>query len=454
MQEQEKELFEGYEIKNWNYSPRLYKILGAAAACNLFALLVIAQTNLLTKKGCDSPLVNRVCQVLDTVYVGSILLGTDTEFASHDYQKTELEDADITFIDVGNEKPFTYPEGYFPPPTDDLAMLGTPEFSTSGFSSNPIPGISMTPTFPPPSSSGTDLLNTPQNLPPPNNNPIIGAMPTSPIGANPISPAPKTRGTITRRPTKKNLPNASPQLLPDFGGGETAENKDKPDAPPTGGTPDLDSETVKAIDINKEPLQRLAVGVAEQLTKKEVDLNSKFLVQMEGVIKKDGRLDVTPDKKTKQPKSRYTRLEGDEKMVSVAQTAIEAIGDSGWLGYLRNLGVEKVNFTLIQDDNQITAVITSDQPTEERARTVSSGINGLIVGAKLTTKGDDEKALLGGATVTSQGKSFVLNFAIPKPVAQEMIYRKLQEAAAKQKAEENKPNSTAQTDNANLKTGK
>jgi hypothetical protein len=72
-------LFGNYEIRSWELSPRIYKILGASAIANLLALLVFAQTSLLTMKGCDSPLVGSVCQALDTVYVGAMLFGTDRE---------------------------------------------------------------------------------------------------------------------------------------------------------------------------------------------------------------------------------------------------------------------------------------------------------------------------------------------------------------------------------------
>lgn len=114
MQEQEKDLFHGYEIKHWDRSPYLYKIFAAAAIANLLFIAVLAQTNVLTTRGCESPFVGRVCQVLDTIYVGSSILGTDGEFVSKDYDRTEIEDADITYIDVsGATPPLNYPEGYF-----------------------------------------------------------------------------------------------------------------------------------------------------------------------------------------------------------------------------------------------------------------------------------------------------------------------------------------------------
>ena len=48
---QEQELFQSYEVKNWDFSPRIYKILAASAIFNVLALLVVAQTNVLTTKG-------------------------------------------------------------------------------------------------------------------------------------------------------------------------------------------------------------------------------------------------------------------------------------------------------------------------------------------------------------------------------------------------------------------
>ena len=42
MHEQEKDLFAGYEIKNWNLTTRIYKIVGASAIVNLLFVFVIA----------------------------------------------------------------------------------------------------------------------------------------------------------------------------------------------------------------------------------------------------------------------------------------------------------------------------------------------------------------------------------------------------------------------------
>jgi len=107
---QEGDLFHNYEIKNWELGPRFYKILATSAILNLAAIGFIAQTDLLTRKGCDSPWAGRVCQVLDMAYVGTMLFGTEREYVDKEYEKIDLGDSDITFIDASNIEPrFSYP---------------------------------------------------------------------------------------------------------------------------------------------------------------------------------------------------------------------------------------------------------------------------------------------------------------------------------------------------------
>ncbi len=452
MQQQNKELFQNYEIRNWNFSPRLYKIMGAAAIFNLLTILVLGQTNILTTRGCDTAFVSSICQVIDTVYVGSALFGTDSAFESRNYEKTELEDADITYIDVsGQTPPLQYPEGYFAlaNPEEFAAMQNaTGDFSNFPSTIPGIPGIPTNPTI----DNGTNLMNMPQVTPTPNNNAIMGDLPTSEfsISPNPV-PAPKMNNgikssrTFPRKPPK--MKNSSPNKLPNFEDKTTAKNKEKSEEKTEDKQPDISSLPVDESKLNKKPLEdfvnnSVLPGLAK--TENKLDLSKPFLVVMEGAITKDGKLDKDPKK------SKFIRREGDEEMIDVAKAAIEAVGDSGMLGYLRDLGVEKVNFTFVQDDKQIYAIISSDQPSEAKARTVSSGLNFLLNFAKGSGKvEEDVKTLLNSAKVEPKGKSFVLNFTIPKLIGQEMINRKLQEAEANKKAEQNKPNSTAQTVNTN-----
>ena len=111
---QEHELFETYELRGWQFSPRLYKIIGVSVIANLVVFVLMAQANFLTGKTCDSPIASGVCSVMDTLYVGGLILDTDATFVSKPYERTEIGDADeITFVDVSNFQPLTYPTGYF-----------------------------------------------------------------------------------------------------------------------------------------------------------------------------------------------------------------------------------------------------------------------------------------------------------------------------------------------------
>src|SRR3954471_4163404 len=99
----EGEFLYNYEIRSWPLSTRIYQILAASAFINLLFIAILSQTPVLTAKGCDSPLVGRVCQVLDTVYIGSLLFGTEREYADVAYDPTHLSpDDEITFVDVSN----------------------------------------------------------------------------------------------------------------------------------------------------------------------------------------------------------------------------------------------------------------------------------------------------------------------------------------------------------------
>jgi len=447
MRQQEKELFQGYEIKNWNYSPRLYKILGAAAIFNLLSLLAMGQAEIFTTRGCDSPLVGRVCQVIDTLYVGSMLLSTDSEFVSKDYEKTELEDADITYIDVsGQTPPLKYPEGYFAlaNPESEFAAMQNTDFST--FQSS-IPGIPTNPT----TAYDTDLMNQPQITPTPNKNAVTGTIPSEPYsfgGPNPIATTPSFKNKKYPRvysPKMPKIKNDSPSKLPNLEDDIAAEKKDKTDEKETAkNQPPLESEAVKEVEINKKPFEELSDTLNDKLAKKEVDLNKPFLVILDGTIAADGKLDSK--------KSKFVKFEGDEQMIEVAKQAIEAVGNSGFLGHLKNNGVDKVNFTIVQNDKEISVVILSDQKTPEKAGTIASGFNTLLAGLIFADKNgfkkldENSKTLVNNSKVTSEGKQFKLNFVLPKKDAQDLINRSLRDRAEK-KAKQQQPNGSAELNN-------
>lgn len=407
----EGEFLYNYEIGSWESLPWVPKILGASAILNIVTILLVGQATFLTAKGCDSPLVSRVCQVLDTVAISAQLFGTDREYVDQVYDKIDLSDADVTFVDVSGAEPqFEYPQGYFQLANPEQAML------TNDTILNPSSGFPNLPSYTPPVTSSPDLMNVTPVIPKANPNPVTGDLPTGFGDVNTPSTKKGRGGKITVGNSKTDTAAKDTN---------NANNPTVANAAPVP-TP-LDSDAVKAVQVNKKPLTDFADSVVAKWAAKQVDLSQQFTVSMDGFLTPDGKLDPK--------KSRWdtTKEKGDRQMIDIAKEALEAVGESGFLTYLRSLDVDKFNITLVQDENQVVAVITSSQKNPERAKAVSSGLNTYISIGKTTAKDpSDELTLLNGASVTADGNNFVLNFAIPKPVAQEMINRKLQEAQAKQ----------------------
>lgn len=420
--EETPDLFEHYEIRNWDLGPRVIKILAISAIFNVFALLVVAQTSLLTMKGCDSPLVGRVCSVLDVVYVSSMMFGTDREMVDAAYDPTRIDDdAEITFVDVtGVAPPLSYPEGYFQLANpEQFAMSQDPSMAFDGT----LPDIDLGAIpMPAPSTSG-DLMNTPQVLPQPNPNVVTGELPTfgndSPSTYKPPRPV--------RTPRIKNA-------VPDIDDNDVAVVKPTPSPSPEVLPTPMSSDQVNSVEINKKPLVDFADDVAVKWAANEVDISKDFQVVLNGVLAADGSLDL------KASKFDVAQQKGDQKMIDVGKAALEALGKSGYLTYLKSLNVDKFTAKLVQDENNVTVIISSAQKTPELAKTIASGLNSYIMFGKIRVENpSDERTLLDGAKVTAEGKNFVLNFVVPKPIAQEMINRKLKEAQAK-KAQQPKPN--------------
>lgn len=406
---QEQELFQQYELKGWQPSPYLYKVLGASALFNLIAFTLMAQANFLTGKTCDSPIVSGVCSVLDALYIGSNIGGS--EFVSKDYDPTAISrDDEIIMVDLtGEYPPLKYPEGYFAVANPEDQPMITDAFNPS------IPGMDMPVISPNPTITNTtpDLSTIKPNFPKPLDKPATD-LPTGLFGSD--------------NPTTQKLPKKGKQNKPKTNvvKEETlAENK-------TDKTEDtekpIDSQPVK-VEINKKPFENLGDDINASLEKKEVDLTKSFTVVLDGTITADGKLDPK--------KSKFTKSEGDEKMRAFAEQAIAAVGDSGFLSFLKEQNISTINLTLIQNDEGIIVKIISDQKTPERAKTTASGLNATISWVKLAdangvTKLDERsKVLIEKAKITNEGKNFVFDFVLPKADAQKLIKDGLLERAEK-----------------------
>jgi hypothetical protein len=435
---QEGDLFQNFELKSWVPSPRLYKILGASALANILALLVVAQTSLLTMKGCDSPLVGSVCQVLDTVYMGSLLLGTQREYADAAYERTELSDMDITYVELPSESSkLQYPEGYFQLANPEQLVANPMTGTEVPFPTNipTYPGIPMARPIP-----GNSMLNTPPIYAKPNKNVIKGDLPTG-FGDNTAVAETKPGGKKPK--AGANTPSNDPIRNPDGSVPGAAGNNSNTNTDPNAAQADKKDEATPdqfGIYINKRPTTDFAAEALQKLENKQVVLDSPFRVTIKGTLglAKDGKTVIL--KNAKQVAGPNANA-GDPAMLKFAQQAVIAFADAGWFGYLDKLESKTVVVSLEQNDQAVIARLTADQPSEERARAAASGISGLLQLASLKAQGDDQ-TFLNAAKPGSDGKTFFVNFALPKPVFTEMVQRKLAEQKAIPK-ETNQPNGTA-----------
>ncbi len=425
------DLFHEYEIVNWNFSPRLYKILAISAVFNVLLIVGLGTSGILTARGCDSPFVGRVCQVLDTVYVGSLILGTERDYIDAPYDKTDLGDAEVTFVDVtGVTPPLSYPEGYFQlaNPEQQFANVTDPMMASPGFLAPGIPSGN-------PTIGGSGLINTPPISPPKNRNAIQGKLPTgSPLDTSTDDPA---LAEVNGKPPRGGKPK--PEKAEDANVAQ-AEEKDESTLDP--------NKQIETKNINRRPFVDLAGAVNSLLLNREVNLEAEFSVAAKGKLNKDGRL----DKKT----FKFTRAaSSDPKLVNVVKQSIEAFSDSGILQYLEQLSGKDLDLAIAQDKEKISGEVRSDVERETRATSLAAGMRfflGMEIDKKLKRVAElqaennpekaqdlqntlDELELLQKTEIVAEGKQLVVKFSSPKGVMHNLINRKLDAQAKEIKKE-------------------
>lgn len=431
----EGDLFHNYEITSWNLGPRIYKILGISAVANLLGLLIVGQTALLTTKGCESPLVGSVCQVIDTIYVGTKLFGTDREYVDAVYEKTDLGDYEVTFVDVtGETPPLSYPEGYFQVanPVEYQAMLDAQNNPLNMTSVDDFAGFPTNTS--PPISSGGSLFDTPQNLPKKNPDVIDGELPTFGGGGTTAkNPTPGRRKGNGGRVTPSKTPK--PTGVPDED--DVAVNPTPSPSPSPSPAPSVaPSDPVNPDAINTRPLTEFSGWVNDLIDKNLYKLDSQFSINAKAKLDKEGKVNEFKMVKAES---------ADKTTIEVLQKAIAAIGDSGRLKVLSEISGKDLNLTLSQDIANLTAMIESEMESETRAKSVKSTLElGISIAKASKAAADasqndkDDLLLLQNAKIEISGKKVLIKFFAPKEVLLPMIQRKL----AEQKAQPKPQNST------------
>jgi hypothetical protein len=190
-------------------------------------------------------------------------------------------------------------------------------------------------------------------------------------------------------------------------------------------------EAAREVEINRKPLDDFARIIRQKIEKKETDFDKPFLVEIEGSITEDGKFDAK--------KSKFTRSEGDREMVEIGKMAIEAIGDSGFFIYLKNQGIDKISFSIQQDEGNFSSVIKLELQTVEKAKTTASALNLVFMALQMadnngTRKLDENsKVLINNSKVSTQEKSAIINFSMPKLEFHEMLMRQIMKSTEKNK---------------------
>jgi len=423
-----------YEVGKWDLSPRMYQILGVSTIINVLLLVVFAQTPILTARGCDGPLVGQVCQVLDTVYLGALLFGTEREYADAEYDPTHLNEGDeVTFVDVSNmDAKLDYPGAFVDFSTGQaVPMFAQPDVVPQptveqGFLAPGIPAYPMSTTTP-------GLTDTPQVLPTPNPNSVEGTLPpfdNPTTTTNPTSGPRNLRNPKIRKgnPTVADV-NANANIP--IGPNPTLPNANTLNAN-TAAQADESTVDKNGIFINKRPLTDQAKQTIKDIQENKVKLDVPFKVLIEGTLAlgPDGKTVVLKDpKQIKDP-----TIKNDPEMEKLVQNWILRVGDSGWLGYLNQLDQKgkvksrKVSILVEQNAADFLASIKSEMTSENEAKTAASGL-AVILSAGAMTQTGDEQTFLKSATTTTDGNFFVFNFKMATPDVQQMIQRKLAESA-------------------------
>lgn len=285
---------------------------------------------------------------------------------------------------------FQYPPGYF--------AIGTPAFMAAATATpNPLDPkiISVAGPVQPATAAASAS-------PPPTASPAVAQTKVSPSA----SPSPAS-GT----PGGSEAADGKP--------GKTTEDQKKAEAQKqlddlaAANNVDLPAEN----EINKQPLKDLAVAANKLKDTGQLDLNKSFEIVIEGSLDANGKLigDVT-------------RKTGDGSLAGLAKQAIEAINQSGLLGYLKTLNdgqPTKVIVVVGQDQDFLTARFESEVGSEDSARKKAKGFNAMLLFAQQVREGKDEEVLMSHTTVSADGRKLIINFKMPAQDAGAMIKKQM-----------------------------
>jgi hypothetical protein len=309
------------------------------------------------------------------------ILISDTAFVDKPYQKTEIGD-DVQLVELASSK-FRYPDGYFAtesqagivPPPPPMVFSPPARTVTSQSAPTPVP-------LPSPSPSAT---------------PLPSATPSSAIAQTSPSPTPPAGQNADDQKRAREAAQAELE--------KTAASNN--------------IELPKEDEINRQALKDFAKFANDMKLQGKLDLDKPFEIVIEAELDENGKL--------KDP--RFTKKAGDPNLVELFGQMIAAMNDSGLLVYLKPINKDnpaaKIVFTVKQGENEVLAKVESEASSDDSARSLTKGVNMLLVMGAKAREGKDEEVLLRNTSAEQNGKKIIFNFSMPRQAVVDLIKKQL-----------------------------
>jgi len=182
-------------------------------------------------------------------------------------------------------------------------------------------------------------------------------------------------------------------------------------------------ETSGTQSFNRKPLEDFGDRLDDAILKNEVNINAPFAVEVIGALDENGRL-IKPVASVK--------AGSDEKMSEFAKEFISALSDSRLLKPLNDFRASQISIALAQDEESFRIIIRSETESENRASSAASMIRFALKVSK-PKEGSDEAFLLSKTQISSEGKSFIINFSMSQSEKNEWLERELKKRREKPK---------------------
>ncbi|MBV9960144.1 MAG: hypothetical protein JO360_17085 [Acidobacteria bacterium] len=359
------ELFEEFEVERVSRWPIMLRLVGGSVVLHLIMLAVAFY----------------VPAVRDALNLASTF--SDSSFVDKDYKKTNFEDR----AQILNLPKFQYPEGYFQP-------------------------ASATPM---PDPFGAQIVSTAP--------PVVMTPPVPPMMAK----MPKVKGTPPPAPS----PSPSPSVDPKDPNGQTVAASELPRTPA-----EADAEIAKVAqannvsevkddEINKKPFKDWLTKANTLKTEGKLDLNKPLEITILAEFDENGKL-------VRQPL--ITQKSGDPVLIELARDMVGAIIDSNMLKFLKDpqtqrLETRELNIKITLDQQALTGKVLSGAASPERAQQLSSTYSKMLSLAKIARAGKDEEALIKNTKISYEGNQIIINFAMPRSEASDMVKKQLAQPA-------------------------